>query len=159
MRSLHMHSLRETTLASLLLCAPAFGQVQPGPLPEAPAKLLLEKTCASCHEIEAVIGSRRTRAGWQQTMDDMLARGAQGSDQDLAAIVEYLVTYFGKVNVNTASAAEVERLLGLSAGEAQAIAAYRQRNGKIKDFEELKKVPDVSVEKLQAKKALIAFSQ
>ena len=36
--------------------------------------------------------------------------------------------------------------------------AYRQRNSVIKDFEELKKVPGVSAEKLQAKRGLIAFS-
>jgi competence protein ComEA len=154
-----MCSLKSFAIAFLVLCGPAAGQEKVGPLPEAPALRLVQKTCASCHEIEAVIASRRTRVGWQQTVDDMVARGAEGSDEELAKITEYLVTYFGKVNVNTASAAEVERILGLSTAEAQAIAAYRERNGKFKDLEDLKKVPDVSAEKLQAKKGLIAFSQ
>ena len=154
-----MCSLKSATFGLLAICAAAFGQDQPGPLPDVPARKLLQKACSSCHEIEAVIVPRRTRIGWQQSVDDMIARGAEGSDADMAAIVEYLVTYFGKVNVNTAPVAEMEKVLGLSSAEAQAIAAYRQEHGKIKDFEELKKVPDVSAEKLQSKRGLIAFSQ
>jgi competence ComEA-like helix-hairpin-helix protein len=75
----------------------------------------------------------------------------------MAAVVAYLTRYFGKVNVNTATVQELEKTLELSGKEAQAIAAYRERNS-IKDFEELKKIPGVSAEKLQAKRSLIAFS-
>jgi competence protein ComEA len=60
--------------------------------------------------------------------------------------------------VNTATTADMEKSLNLSAKEAQAIAEYRERNGKIKDFEELKKVPGVSAEKLLSKRGLIAFT-
>ena len=79
-------------------------------------------------------------------------------EQEMDAVVEYLTAYFGKVNVNTATAEQLAKSLDLPAKEAQAISAYRKRNGKIKDFEELKKVPGVSAEKLQAKRGLIAFS-
>jgi len=61
------------------------------------------------------------------------------------------------VNVNAASAQELEKSLDLLAKEAQAIVAYRERNGKIKDLDELKKVPGVSADRLQAKLAMIAF--
>ena len=142
-----------------MVCAATFGQDKTEVLPEAPARKVLQKVCSSCHEIESVIVPRRTRAGWQQSVDDMIARGADGSNADVAAIVEYLVTYFGTVNVNTASTAELEKALGLSNREAQAIVAYRERQGKIKNFDDLKKVPDLSAEKLQAKRGLIAFSQ
>jgi competence protein ComEA len=127
-------------------------------LPDSPGREVLRKICADCHEIESVIASRRTRIGWQQTTEDMMARGAEGSDEEMAAVIEYLATYFGKVNLNTASAAELQKSLGLSAKEAQAIAAYREQNSTIKNFEELKKIPGVSAEKLQAKRGLIAFS-
>jgi competence protein ComEA len=136
----------------------ASSQEKQGPLPEAPGRDVVQKICAACHEIETVIASRRTKIGWQQTVEDMIARGAEGSDEEMAAVADYLATYFGKVNVNTAPAEELEKSLGLAAKEAQAITAYRERNGKIKDFEELKKVPGVSAEKLQPKRGLIAFS-
>jgi competence protein ComEA len=131
---------------------------QSSQLPDAPGKAAVTKICATCHEIESVISSRRTKIGWQQSVDDMIGRGAEGSDAEMTAVVEYLATYFGKVNVNTASAAEIEKTVGLPAKEAEAIAVYRERNGKIKDFEELKRVPGVRAEALQAKRGLIAFS-
>ena len=154
-----MSSLKQVTLGLALVCPAVFGQNAPGPLPDTPAKKVLEKSCATCHELESVLGTRRTKIGWQQSVDDMVARGAEGSDQDLAAIVEYLTTYFGKVNVNTAAAADLEKALGLSSAEAKAVIAYRDQNGKIKDFDDLKKVPEVSAEKLQSKRGLIAYSQ
>ena len=134
------------------------GQEKQPQLPDAPGREALRKICADCHEIESVFASRRTKIGWQQTTEDMMARGAEGPDEEMAAVVEYLATYFGKVNVNTASAEELAKSLGLSAKEAQSIAAYREQNRTIRDFEELKKIPGVSVEKLQAKRGLIAFS-
>jgi competence ComEA-like helix-hairpin-helix protein len=140
----------------LLTCGLLPGQ---GNLPDGPGKEALQKACASCHEIDAVIASRRTRIGWQLSVDDMISRGAEGSDAEMAAIVEYLSQHFGKVNVNTASAEELEKTLSLSAREAQAIYVYREKNGKVKDLEELKKIPGVNPEQLQAKRGLIAFSQ
>jgi competence protein ComEA len=128
-----------------------------GPLPEAPGKAMVLKACASCHEIETVIGSRRTKLGWQQSVDDMISRGAEGSKEEMEAVVTYLTAHFGKVNVNTATVQELEKVMEVSEKEAQAIVSYRERNTKIKDFEELKKVPGVSSEKLQAKRGLIAF--
>jgi competence protein ComEA len=88
----------------------------------------------------------------------MIARGAEGSESDMSAVVAYLTKYFGKLNVNTASQQQLQEMLGLAEKEAQAIIAYRDKNGKIKDFEQLKSVPGVSVEKLQEKRSLIAFS-
>ena len=143
----------------VLLSAQAVeAQEKQGPLPEAAGKEVVLRVCATCHEIETVIGSRRTKLGWQQSVNDMISRGAEGSNEDMEAVVAYLTTYFGKVNVNTATIEDLERVLELSGQEAQAIVSYRERNTKVKDFEELKKVPGVSVEKLQAKRGLIAFS-
>ena len=135
----------------------ASGQQKQSTLPDGPGKDGLTKVCSSCHELEVVTSARRTKNGWQQTIDDMIARGAEGSDEDMEAVLSYLTTYFGRVNVNAASAQELEKSLDLPAKEAQAIVAYRERNGKIKDLDELKKVPGVSADRLQAKQAMIAF--
>jgi competence protein ComEA len=143
--------------AAFALCLlPAAGQSH---LPASPGREATQRICGTCHEIEAVIASRRTRIGWEQMTEEMIGRGAEGSAEEMAAVVAYLTEYFGKVNVNTAPAAELEKLLDFSAKEAQAVVVYRERNGKIKNFEDLKKVPGVSTEKLQAKRGLIAFGQ
>jgi competence protein ComEA len=151
--------LSAAALASWVLAGPSgsAGQEKQGPLPEAPGRELVQKICATCHEIEAVIGSRRTKIGWQQSVEDMMARGAEGSEEQMAAVITYLTAYFGKVNVNTATTQDLEKMLELPEKEAQAIISYRERNSKITDFEELKKIPGVSAEKLLAKRGLIAF--
>ena len=153
------HKSLSAAIAALALCVlPAQGQEKQARLPAGQGREAVQKICATCHEIETVIESRRTRIGWERTTEEMIARGAEGSDEEMRAVVEYLATYFGKLNVNTATAGQLEKSLDLSAKEAAAISTYRERNGKIKDFEELKKVPGVSAEKLQAKRGLIAFS-
>ncbi|HLK63989.1 MAG TPA: helix-hairpin-helix domain-containing protein [Bryobacteraceae bacterium] len=127
-------------------------------LPDGKGKEQVKKICAGCHEMSTVTGSRRTKIGWQQNVEEMISRGAEGSDADMEAVVDYLTKFFGKLNVNTASAKELQSFLGLSDEEAQAIVTYREQNGKLKDFEQLTKVPGTNVEKLRAKRSLIAFS-
>jgi competence protein ComEA len=142
-------------LAAAIMAA---GQDAITQLPDGRGRDEVQKICTGCHEVGTVTGSRRTRIGWQQNVDDMVARGAEGSDEDLQAAVDYLTRYFGKINVNTASAKDLESFLGVSEKDAEAIVSYRKQNGDLKDFTQLTKVPGVSVTTLQAKKSQIAFS-
>jgi competence protein ComEA len=158
--AIRVHRSNPLMLAALCLIVYvtiASGQQKQAALPEGPAKEILQRVCSSCHELETVTSARRTQNDWQQTIEDMVARGAEGSDEDLAAILNYLTRYFGKVNVNAASTRELEKSLDFSASEAQAIVSYRERNGNIKDLDELKKIPGVSADKVQLKRAMIAF--
>jgi competence ComEA-like helix-hairpin-helix protein len=134
-------------------------QDEPDALPNGKGKDAVKKVCTGCHELDTVVGARRTRIGWQRNVQDMAARGAEGSDDEMEAIVEYLTAFFGKINVNTASAKDLETALGLSAAEARAIVAYRGQNGDFKNFEQFEKTPGVKVEKLAAKRSQIAFSR
>lgn len=47
---------------------------------------------------------------------------------------------FGAVNINTATAAELDKLKGVGPVKAQAIVDYRKANGPFKSLEDLKKV-------------------
>ena len=127
------------------------------PLPEAPAKKTFEAVCGGCHDIDTAIGMRHDKAGWQTVVDSMTQRGARASDQELAAIVDYLAKYFGVVNVNSAAAKELEDTLGISAGQAAAIVGYRAANGEFKDLEALKKVPGLDAKLLEDRKDRIVF--
>ena len=152
--------LSKSLAAGILLMASALagGQEKAGDPSEAKGKATLEKVCVGCHELDVVTATRRTKIGWQQNVEDMISRGAEGSDQEMAEVVAYLTKFYGKVNVNTASQQQLQEVLGLTEKEAQAIVAYRDQNGKIKDFEQLKSVPGLSAEKLQEKRSLIAFT-
>jgi competence ComEA-like helix-hairpin-helix protein len=136
----------------------AAGQSAPDGLPEGQGKAEVKKICTACHELDGVTGSRRTRIGWERNVEDMVSRGAEGSDEDMEAVVAYLTKFFGKTNVNTASAKDIASALGFADKDARAIVAFREHNGSFKDFEQLTKVPGIDLEKLQAKRPEIAFS-
>src|SRR5438309_1003757 len=64
-------------------------------LPDAPARDTVKKICGNCHELATVVSSRRTKLAWEQMVDDMITRGAEGSDADMESVVAYLTAYFG----------------------------------------------------------------
>src|SRR5215469_14351364 len=77
-------------------------------LPAGPGKDTLEKVCTTCHGLEAIVTLQGNKDIWQSVVDDMKGRGADGSNDDFSAIVDYLSKYFGNnVNVNTSSAKEL----------------------------------------------------
>jgi competence ComEA-like helix-hairpin-helix protein len=123
-------------------------------LPDGPGKAAFEKNCTTCHDAAQAISKRRTADEWERVIDDMVTRGANGSDEELDAITAYLTKSFGKVNVNAASRQELESALGIPAEEAQAIVRYREQHGKIGSLDELQKIPGVD---LSAKAKLIGF--
>jgi competence protein ComEA len=158
--------------AFAVVVAPA-QQEQSGQLPEGPGKEALMRICNACHGAQIVAGRGYTSDGWTQVVLNMIQRGAQGSDEDFAAIVDYLSKNFppksesssqnnatatpAKVNVNKAGPDELQKGLGLTGKEAQAIVSYREKNGDFKTLEQLKKVPDVDGAKIDAKKDSITF--
>ncbi len=131
-------------------------------LPEGPGREETERLCKGCHELERSVSRRQDRDGWQATINKMVAFGTKGSDQEFALILDYLTKHYPAeavppVNVNTAAAIEMESRLSLRRSQAAAIIAYRTKNGKFKSIEDLKKVPGVDVEKIEAKKDRIVF--
>ena len=133
-----------------------------GQLPDGPGKAETERICKQCHELERSISPRQDRAGWQATMDKMVALGAKGTQKEFDTVVEYLaVNYPGqevpRINVNTARAIEFESGLSMPRSQAAAIIQYRTKNGDFHSIEDLKKVPGVDAAKIEAKKDRLIF--
>jgi competence protein ComEA len=63
-------------------------------LPDGPGKEPTQRVCSGCHGAEIVIGRGLTRDGWTEVVTEMIQRGAQGSEDDFAQIVDYLATNF-----------------------------------------------------------------
>ena len=131
-------------------------------LPDGTGREETERLCKGCHELERSVSKRQDREGWQATMNKMIAFGTKGTDKEFALIVDYLAKFYPAdevppVNVNQAPAIELESRLSLRRSQAAAIIAYRSKNGKFKSLEELKKVPGVDAEKIEAKKDRIVF--
>ncbi|MEW5978171.1 MAG: helix-hairpin-helix domain-containing protein [Acidobacteriota bacterium] len=131
-------------------------------LPEGPGREETERLCIGCHELARSVSRRQDRDGWQATLDKMVAFGTKGTTEEFALILDYLTKNFPAeelppVNVNKAAAIELESRLSLRRSQAAAIIAYRTKNGKFTSLEDLKKVPGVDVEKIEAKKDRITF--
>ena len=136
-------------------------------LPDGPGKALVERTCKKCHTIETITRARLTPERWGEVVDDMISRGAEGTDEEFDQMVEYLAKNFGrgkapaagaktaasqKISVNKANATELAAGLGLSAEDAEAIVHYREKNGDFKEWQDLKKVPGIDSKKIEDNK-------
>lgn len=139
---------------------PSAGQ---GPaLPDGEGKAELQKLCSQCHELEKSCSLKQDRAGWQRTMDKMMASGMKSTDEEHDKVLEYLVRNFAadeipKIKVNQATAIELESGLTLRRSQAAAIIQYREKNGPFKSIEDLKKVPGIEAAKIDAKKDRLIF--
>lgn len=121
----------------LALMVPAQGQG----LPAGTGVETYEAICGSCHGGDIVIGSVGSRARWEETVESMRNRGAYGSDEEFELIVNYLAKYFGMpVNVNAATADELEKALIIPAAQAKAIVDFRAKNGNFASLADLLKV-------------------
>jgi glucose dehydrogenase len=76
---------------------PSVGAFPPLVLPAGGAKALVEKTCGTgCHSVEVVTSQRMNEKDWNAIVQSMVARGAQASDAEVQAIVEYLAKTLGR---------------------------------------------------------------
>jgi competence protein ComEA len=74
--------------------------------------------------------------------------------------VAYLAKNFGKgapVRINTAPFAEIKIVLGFTVPEVRALMDYREKNGDLKSFDQLLKVPGIDPAKAEGQKAKIVF--
>jgi len=119
----------------------------------------MQKICGACHDAGVVVTMHQSKDDWQATVDDMKGRGADGSDADFKTIVDYLTKYQGpEVNVNKASADDLQKQLDLSADEAGAIVKARQANGDFKSWDDLQKVSGLDAKKLEPLKGRIVYN-
>ena len=137
--------------------AGAQAAVPKDPFPEGAGKPALLKVCGNCHTADTVIQSVRTRQEWSDVIDQMARFGAEGSDQEFDQILSYLSRHFSPINVNKATAKDLEGALDVPAAVAEAIVAHRAKNGDFKTLEELKSVPGLDTDRIEAQKARILF--
>ena len=139
---------------------PAFAQ---GPLPDGPGKAETVKVCGVCHEPARAASVRLTRDGWQDLIAKMISLGAKGSDDDLEKVLDYLSTNFKgeapkPLNMNSATAVDLESVAGMLRKEAAAWIDYRSKKGGCKTLDDLKKVPGLPFKKIDERRdRLVCF--
>ena len=115
------------------------------------------RVCGKCHDAARIIQGRRYREQWEETLDKMVAKGAKGSDEDFDAIMTFLLTAYGRVNINAAPADDIGSVLHIETSQAEAIVKFREEHGKFADFDALSKVPGANVEALRKARDAIVF--
>ena len=131
-------------------------------LPDGPGKSAIEKACSQCHDAQLVASLRQGRDGWRDEVSKMAGLGAEVTDQEFAAIVDYLAKNFGPeaprpINVNKATGIELESIFGLLRKESAAFLQYRSDHGVFKSLDDLRKVPGVDFKKFEAQKDRLVF--
>ena len=115
------------------------------------------RVCIRCHTSDRVVQGRRFRSQFEELIEQMVARGAVVNDDDYDVIIKYLVTEFGRVDVNKATAADLAEVLHLEAADAAAIVAARKAAGRFADFDALIAAPGVPVEALTKRRDALFF--
>lgn len=116
-------------------------------------------TCtAGCHGWEAMFdGPRQPPRQWEYIVSDMIARGAEASDEQRALIVRFLTREWGTVWVNSAPAGDFVAVLGIPEKDAEAIVAYRDEHDRFADLEGLKSVPGIDTATIDAQTDALTF--
>lgn len=69
---------------------------QAQPLPKGKGRADFQRLCGTCHSLARATSQRLTREEWTRVINDMVARGAQGTQDELDNVMAYLTVNFGK---------------------------------------------------------------
>jgi len=103
--------------------------------PDAPGKEVVQKLCNTCHGAEVTISKGRTRAQWGEVIASMVTRGAKGTDQEFAQVLDYLAKNFGPdasaaTQLTSASAPPRRRTPGAGPMDVQVVDVAAADRGK-----------------------------
>jgi competence ComEA-like helix-hairpin-helix protein len=126
-------------------------------LPDTPQTALFVRVCGDCHDVQRTTSRRRVRAEWLDTIRQMIEDGAEASDEEYDVILEFLVSNFGAVAINSAKADDLVKVLGISRKDADAIVAFRTVSGNFANIDAIKNVPDIDFAKIEQNKASLRF--
>jgi quinoprotein glucose dehydrogenase len=95
--SAHLRGIRAVSLFVILPALIA----QSVRLPEDQGKAAFQKVCSQCHGLDVALAHPRTRDQWRSTVEDMVARGARGTNSEIDEVVNYLAGHFSRQGSET----------------------------------------------------------
>ena len=139
--------------ASAFLAVAHVSAQSAGETPQATAVRL----CSSCHSMQVVLDTPRGYDAWHDTVQKMIDRGARGTPDEFAQVMQYLFETVTTVDVNHGDDEELMTVLHTSAAAAASIVDRRTKRP-FKDLADLEAaVPALDHKLLQDKKDMIFF--
>jgi hypothetical protein len=144
--------------ASALFCLAFYSAAQAQDLPPGKGGEILNANCGGCHGLNRTTSAGKNKADWKDTVDRMMGKGADVKPEEVDVLLTYLAKYYGEdVNVNTASAKDLQDQLDITPAEADAIVKARAA-APFKAFADLGKVTGLDAKKLEPLKSRIVFN-
>jgi len=135
----------------------------PRVMPEGPGKQVILRECTACHLPDHFTRFQHTPEEWQAIVVRMGTRVRSATREELDQVQKYFATNYpkvdvaGKLNINKATAQEIQTQLGLTAAEAAAVVQYRQQHGTFREWGELLAIYGVDGLKIEAAKDRMSF--
>jgi hypothetical protein len=132
-------------------------------MPEGSGKQVILRECTACHLPDHFVKYQHTPEEWQTIVVRMGQRVKSATKGELDSVQQYLTSNFPKtqdasrLNVNKATAKEIEARLSLTPEEATAVVEYRQRHGEFREWGELLAIYGVDGKKIQVAKDKMSF--
>jgi hypothetical protein len=116
----------------------------------------LQAVCAKCHNLQIVMDTPMSYGAWHDTVQKMIDRGADASDDQLADIMDYLHRTMTTIDVNSADADELSIVLDAPDSVVKAVIARRKAR-KFTGLDDLGSVAGIDAAKLAARSRLLFF--
>ena len=125
--------------------------------PDAPGKDTVQMVCGACHSPDYITDAPRNAKGWSDIFEMMQAYGATASDAEWAQIKGYILGQIATIEINKATADDLQKLFEVDVPLAKAIVDARGANGNFKTIDDVKKVAGLDAKKVDYRKNRLEF--
>jgi hypothetical protein len=100
--------LRCTALVLVMLATafPVVAQDDASALPDGAGKPIVQKMCVGCHNLKTVTSQHATKEQWSSIVQQMVSRGAEGTDEEIETVVDYLAKSFPPLDKDKPASAD-----------------------------------------------------
>src|SRR6266851_2434487 len=109
---------------------------------------LLQEACSACHGLNR-LETAKNRSDWKDTVERMVFNGADVKPEEMNSLVGFLVRFYGEsVDINKATAQQLQDELDMTPAEAEAVVKSRSENGNFKTYADVQKIKGLDAKRI-----------